>query len=463
VPNYGWNVVGDLLADTEGLARESLLEVSGEAAPALVRGFALVVQSAARLSSTLPAATITPTAEPEVMVRLQTIGRGIGRTVSVERWPGVGPADDRFTEMAQNLSRAASRAESFQRQERQALGAFADTGAFRDRLVHLVYLAGHGTRVALTHQAADLQQQRDRLKRSTPTSRRLDAVIPAVQALLERLDVFEQIAGQYVAAHPVAVAAMGEAKPVLSPTRLESALARWDIQAHRSLAQQPEPADLMRVARTQALIVTATLVVSNAAAEAGLVDRGAVERAAPLWESAQVAWALTGSVWSQVRSVNGQADPALIRAAGDVRTAIAAAAVTATGWAAAGQLADSGDLARTVNTLRLGVVASVDVAHVMRAVAVWSSASTPDRAINQKGPTSEAAHLPEAKRQALVDLAERNVAITSRAVAAAASLQHGAPLTRETGARVSTRPQQRDRTVKHSPTAAPEQQSRRSR
>ena len=48
--------------------------------------------------------------------------------------------------------------------------------------------------------------------------------------------------------------------------RLAAALAAWDIQAHRTLADNTDAADLVRVARVQALIATTAVVVTEAAA-----------------------------------------------------------------------------------------------------------------------------------------------------------------------------------------------------
>jgi hypothetical protein len=70
--------------------------------------------------------------------------------------------------------------------------------------------------------------------------------------------------------------------------RVEAALAAWEIQAHRTLANHPDPADLVRVARVQALIATTTGVVSEATARRGEIDAGTIERLAPALENAQL-------------------------------------------------------------------------------------------------------------------------------------------------------------------------------
>jgi hypothetical protein len=146
-------------------------------------------------------------------------------------------------------------------------------------------------------------------------------------------------------------------------------LAGWDIQVHRTLASQPDSPDLVRVGRVQALIAAAAGVVAEAAAATGKVDRGMVQRLTPTLDANQVAWTLAAKRWSELTSLDGRADPALIRAASEVRAAVAATAFTQTGWASPDQLAGRLDLAKTVKTLQLALVASVDVAYLAREVA----------------------------------------------------------------------------------------------
>lgn len=454
MPGRDWRTVGDLLADTDALARETLLDVSPAAGPAMLRTFAQVVQSAARLSSALPPSTLAPPLEPDVMVRLQAVGRGIGRSVSVSRWPGPGPVDERLCEMAHNLNRAAVLVERNGRHVQPTTPQTrADIAAAQSRVVHAVYVAAHATAVAVTAYVHDLRERLDTAtRRHTPLAERPNLKsVPAATAYLDRLDVFEQLAGIYVASHPVALAALGEVNPLPPGTRLESVLARWDIQAHRTLASHPEPADLLRVARTQALITTVAEVITSAAADQGVVDRALVQRLAPTLQATQVAWTLTANLWSGVRSPNGHADPALVRTASDVRTAVAATATTPTGWASPEQLADQLDLGRTVRTLHLGMVASVDVAYVMREVAAISQGLTrqPQATTgNGLGPTqfaldrsdtpqegkvrapAQANHQStpqESLRRGLVNLADDVIATANKAVAGGTPLQHGQP------------------------------------
>ena len=90
--------------------------------------------------------------------------------------------------------------------------------------------------------------------------------------MIARFDAIEQLAAGSLAARRINTAdqpATGRRRPAM---RLEAALAAWEIQAHRTLANHPDPADLVRVARVQALIATTTVVVSEAAARRGEIE-----------------------------------------------------------------------------------------------------------------------------------------------------------------------------------------------
>jgi hypothetical protein len=54
--------------------------------------------------------------------------------------------------------------------------------------------------------------------------------------------------------------------------RLEKALAGGEVQAHGTLVANPDPADLVRVARMQALIASTTRILTEAAARKGHID-----------------------------------------------------------------------------------------------------------------------------------------------------------------------------------------------
>jgi hypothetical protein len=232
-------------------------------------------------------------------------------------------------------------------------------------------------------------------------------------------------------------------------TRLETALAAWEVQAHRTLANNPDPADLVRVARVQALITSTTNVLTEAAARKGHIDNDSMQRLAPALEANQVAWSRAAKRWGELTNPASRTDPTLVGAASEVRGAIAAAATNPTGWATPDQLASRLDLPNTVKTFHLSMVASVDIAYVVRDTAADQPGLTaPARIIGmraqgeaeiaiEQGETryegvtwttrsqiaaNQLIHLPEPARRGLINLADDVIATTNQAVAAAAQL-----------------------------------------
>jgi hypothetical protein len=235
-------------------------------------------------------------------------------------------------------------------------------------------------------------------------------------------------------------------------TRLETVLAAWEVQAHRTLVNNPDPADLVRVARVQALITSTTSVLTEAAARKGHIDGDVLQRLMPALEANQVAWSRAAKRWGELTNPASRTDPALVAAAGEVRAAIAAAAINPTGWATAEQLASRLDLSDAIKTLHLSMVASVDIAYVVRDTAADHPGLTaPARIIGmraqgeaevaiEQGETryegitwttrsqiaaNQLIPLPEPARRGLINLADDIIATTNQAVAAAAQLDPG--------------------------------------
>jgi hypothetical protein len=471
VPARDRRSVGELLADSDALARETLLDVSADQAPAMVRTWGRVVVSAARLWAVLPPASFAPPSEPDVMVRLHEVGTSIGRSVSAGRWPGPGPIDDRLSQVAQNLSRAAFLVKRYGRDVQPlTVESRADIAAARSRVMHALYVGAHGTRVALTEHVKDMQHrlQIDARRRRPLLERPSTRETAAAQVMINRLGVFEQLAAGYVAAHPVTLASFGEVAATPRATRLQSALAGWDIQVHRTLAANPDSLDLLRIARVQALIATVAGIVTEAAATKGTLDRGLAEQLAPRLEDVQLAWTRAAKRWAELNGPASRTDPALARAAGEVRAAVAATASTQTGWATPDQLAERLDLAKTARTLHLSLFAAVDVAYLTREVAANHQGLTaPARVIAMRSQgeaelaadqgeaqydgkvwatphqiaTNQLIPLPDPARRGLINLAEDVIATSNKAVAAAAPLSSRDPIRRDkTGIRGRAKP-----------------------
>jgi hypothetical protein len=340
--------VGELLAGSDELARETLLDATPDQAPAMVRSWNQLVRSAAELWAVLPSASDGPSGL-DPMERLRPVGDAIGRNVTVGHWPGQGPTDERLIQIADNLSRARHMVEPHSRPAQQASPETRrDIQDLHGHVMHTLYVAAHGTAVALGAHVAGLQH---RLavggRRCQPLAERPTALeITAAQGMIARFDGFEQLAGTYLFGLPAASANPAQVREAAPATRLETALAAWELQAHRTRANKPDPADLVRVARVQALITSTASVVTEAAARKGHIDNDIVHRLAPALEADQVAWSRVAKRWGELTSPASRTDPALVGAAGEVRAAIAVAATNPTGWATPEQLASRLDLAK---------------------------------------------------------------------------------------------------------------------
>jgi hypothetical protein len=444
----------ELLADSDELARETLLDATPDQAPAMVRSWNQLVGSAAELWAVLPSAPDSPS-ELDPMERLRAVGEAIGRSVTARYWPGQGPTDERLTQIADNLSRARHLLAPHGRPSQQAPPETQrDIQDLHGQVMHTLYVAAHGTAVALGAHVTDLQH---RLaageRRRQPLAERPTALeITTAQDMITRFDGFEQLAGAYLFGMPATSANPDQVREAASATRLATALAAWEVQAHRTLANNPDPADLVRVARVQALVTSTTSVLTQAAATKGHIDNDIMQRLAPALEANQVAWSRAAKRWGELTNPASRTDPPLVGAASEVRAAIAAAATNPTGWATPDQLASRLDLPKTVKTLHLSMVASVDIAYVARdTTADHQGLTAPARIIGmraqgeaeiaiEQGETryegitwttrsqiaaNQLIPLPEPARRGLINLADDVIATTNQAMAAAAQLDSG--------------------------------------
>jgi hypothetical protein len=102
--------------------------------------------------------------------------------------------------------------------------------------MHTLYMAAHGTAVALGAHVTELQH------RLEVGARRQHPFLsgPAVQDIIARFSGFEQLAAAYVAGRAATSANHDQVKGATPGARLATALAAWEIQAHRTLGANPD-------------------------------------------------------------------------------------------------------------------------------------------------------------------------------------------------------------------------------
>jgi hypothetical protein len=174
-----------------------------------------------------------------------------------------------------------------------------------------------------------------------------------------------------------------------------------------------------------------------------------IRRLAPALDASQVAWNRTAKRWADLSNPASRTDPSLVSAASEVRAAIAAIATNQTGWATPDQPSACVDLPKSVETLHLSMIASVDIAYVVRDTAAdHPGLIAPARIIGMRakgeaeiaieqgetryeGVTWTTPHqiaanqlipLPEPALRGLINLADEVIASTNRAVAVTAQV-----------------------------------------
>ena len=87
MPARDRRTTGELLADSDALARETLLDATPENARAMVRSWNQLVASAVHLWAAL-ASRPDSMSGSDPMERLRVVGQAIGRSVRARHWPG---------------------------------------------------------------------------------------------------------------------------------------------------------------------------------------------------------------------------------------------------------------------------------------------------------------------------------------------------------------------------------------
>ncbi len=443
--------VGELLLDADFTTRQGLMDVSGQDASAMLRTWGEVVQSASELWATLPQpfrGTNSPI-DGATMHRLESMSQAMHRDQVRRGWPGDGPSDERLLHVAETFTRAADligRRGGHIGPTDPAIRA--DLDAARMRIMHTLYVSAHSVGVAAQQHVADVE-----LATTRGMSDRGRRAVPRGQDAINRLAAFEQLAGAYVGTQ-FARAAQGE--HVHGPhgaERLQRALIGWDIQAHRTLAATPTPANLLLASRSQAGIATAAAAILHAGASTGHVDTHAYEdRLAPTLDATQRAWTHVAARWAEMTTPASRTDSDLVHAAGELRAAVREVAHDKTTWARPEVMAGRVDLGEAAEYFQQALSTAVDVACVTRDVAAQdANLSGPARAMSHRANAdidraadpnhrdenvvwvtagdvyaNRMVTIPAPVRAGLVDATDALVQTASKAMSAAACLDRGA-------------------------------------
>ncbi len=447
--------VGELLLESELIARSVLMDTDDLNGRAMVRTWGELVQSAGDLWEALPRTERRApggaarrrhagVGDDAVMDQLQGISRGVLHTRRGHPWPGDGPAEGRLLQISANLI-TASELVTARRDDVHPMrpAVRADLSAAKARLVHTLYVASHGVNVSL---GRDIRAFEGVLAKKE--------VLPQGESLAasriarERVAVFEQLAGSYVSrTYPDAL--RGEHRPPPSGSRLGQALACLDVQVHRTLVRDPSGAGLLVTAQSRSLIMMAGQALLDAAAQTGVIEPDQYRsRLAPALEEAQTAWAGMATTWRDLTPPSARRlTPDFTTAAAEARAAILEIIHHRATLATPQVLAERVDLASTARTIQDAISAGLDQAHLIHQVTSEPGLTGSARAVNAMaiasgnpwGGHGASEHtsvdprdllsnrlvpLPDPIREAITADAEQTTQTMSRAMSAAALLDH---------------------------------------
>lgn len=230
---------------------------------------------------------------------------------------------------------------------------------------------------------------------TSPTcSAALDArqAIPAGDSLqhardtMRRLDSAERLAGTYLHGRwPAALT--GEHRDHPEQARVAAALARWDLQAHRTLAGPPTTPNLEWIARIQQGLVITTAVVGAAAAHQGQLDPSDVARTRPVSPTSSTPGPPSPATWPNSTVAIESSTPPLLLAGREVQAALREITHQHAGYATPAAMASRADLAHTLGSLRASLTAGVDLAHVTR-----DALADPDLTVSARAAHAMAVH-----------------------------------------------------------------------
>lgn len=317
--------VGEMLADVDHQARLLLLDVDGDHAGGLVRGWPALVTAASELWAALPRTGYADEPHERPMERLVAHAATIDNSLSAG-WPGRGDPDHRVAHMTETLQAAGGLVRRYGPEiSGQGAALRQDLQAARSRTMHSLYVAAHAGNVALHAHGHDRYREARQAGRKVSLSTVHSPYVVAPTATwVGRFATAESIAGRYLAGGLVAGVAGEARRPTDDHSRIPRALASWDIQAHRTLAARSAAADNVIVSRTQALIAGVGLLLvdadtHNRAATAAARPPG--DRLTSSIDAVGRAWNNLASRWDDLPAPTDRPDPKLLRASAELRAA----------------------------------------------------------------------------------------------------------------------------------------------
>ncbi len=373
--------VGELLIDSDHLARAVLAEAGAQDPAAVVRTWPEVVQAAGQVWRALQpyhqqavADEVRRQVQSDRFERLVLTGRAFHEAVRGGGWPGPGPAQASLAAAAENLSRAAELIAG----GGPPVGPLrpaqrADVQAALTRVTHALYVSTHGVDLALRAQRRDVAAI-TRPGRSWPAGQSrgwFDARVRQVQ-------VFEQVCRDNLGlGWPAALAGAHQ-----DGVPLAGALATWNLRAHRVLAATENPADLLLAAQATTMVLRLGGQILSAAGEVGDLAPATWPRLTATWSAAQDRWsALTTSWASLLPPATRRFDPQLRDGAAAVRSALTSVVFDGPVPAAPRTIAARVDLPEAARAIAEATTAAASLAQMLTQATASRDLPAPARSI----------------------------------------------------------------------------------
>jgi hypothetical protein len=379
--------VGEMLHDADHLARRLLMEISGDDAGPLLRSWPPLVDAGSQLWDALPRPRLDPPEHQLAMQRLVATTSTFTLLVARPcRWPGDAPSHTSVDQITETLRAAAALIARYgtdlpAHQTRTA----HDVDAARSRVMHTLYITAHAITVALNTHGKDLVRKSHAQGR--PIARSAPYAVPPTVKWMHRAIRCENLAHNYLEGRFV-IAVHGEAaRSAEDQDRIQCALARWDIQAHRTLIHDPSPANLVAITRTQSLITSTSITLADAVAHGrthGVDEASENERAGAAIRRAAASWSQLGSRWHDLTRPSDRLDPALAAAAAEVRAAYRELTHDVTTQASLEAIATRPGLARGLAASLDALEAASELAHAVTEQAERSDLTGPARVLSHR-------------------------------------------------------------------------------
>ncbi|WP_067429117.1 hypothetical protein [Nocardioides jensenii] len=376
--------VGELLHDVDHSARQLLLDVTGDDAGRLLHAWPGLVTAAASLWNSLPGQGPRDVVYPRdvPITHLAALAGAIGQSLQRTSWPPTSRPDPRLTQMARTFRQARDLVHRYGAEiPLHRSGTFRDLEAARARTMHSLYISAHALGVSL-HQYGQARYEASLESDSPLQLSQLHSAyaLRPTTGWIGRMSVSERLAGRYLDGR-FTETLQGEAiAPIEDDTRLPRALAGWDIQAHRTLASDAWPTNMVLITRTQGLIAGAAMVLVDAAQLAGHLEP--TDRLIPAIAETGRAWSNLASRWGDLTLPHARLDPNLMRAAAELRAAYRELTHDATTMASLTVIATRPGLERGTMASLHALESGAELAYVVAEKASTPGLTGPARALS---------------------------------------------------------------------------------